>query len=53
MVLFTSHRPLTRAENIRAALEGYDGDKQFIQIDPCRPNISALSSPAYRIRVAD
>lgn len=52
MVLFTSGRPLRRAENIRAVYEGFDGEKTFIQVDPYirQPE---LSDPRYALRVSD
>ena len=53
MVLFTSNRQLARAENIRSVFEEYDGDKQFMYVDPYRPNLAELSSGKYRLRVAD
>lgn len=52
MILFTSHRPLERAENIHAVYDGYDGEKRFFQTSPSEhPYI--LSDPSYRIRVTD
>lgn len=35
-VLFTSQRPLSRAENIRTAFEAYDGEKEFVTTDANR-----------------
>ena len=32
--LFTSRRPLQRAENIKAIYDAYDGKKAFSQMDP-------------------
>ena len=32
-VLFTSRRPLQRAENIKAIYDAYDGEKTFLQMD--------------------
>ena len=52
-VLFTSNRMLHRAENCRAAFEGYDGDKYFMYVNPYRPNIAELRSVKYGLRVAD
>lgn len=52
MVLFTSNRPLNRAENLKAVYEGFDGDKTFIQVNPYirQPE---LSNPKYALRVTD
>lgn len=44
---------LQRAENCRAAFEGYDGDKHFLRVHPQLPNISELRSSKYGLRVAD
>lgn len=52
MVLFTSNRPLYRAENIKAVYDAYDGRKEFIQTDPWRRD-DRLSSHKYAIRVCD
>lgn len=52
MVLFTSDRPLQRAENIKAVFDAYDGEKEFIQTDPYRYN-PEVSSEKYSLRVAD
>lgn len=52
MVLFTSNRPLIRAENIRAVYENYDGDKHFICVNPYVRN-PELSSSRYSPRVSD
>lgn len=52
MVLFTSVRPLERAENLRAVYDAYDGDKEFIQ----RKNgesIPGIRSGKYRLMVTD
>lgn len=32
MILFTSERPLSRAENIKTVFDAYDGDKRFEQV---------------------
>lgn len=52
MVLFTSNRPLDRAENLKAVYDGFDGDKTFIQSNPYRPQ-PELSDPLYSLRVTD
>lgn len=52
MVLFTSNRPLNRAENIKAVYEGFDGPKKFISEDPYVRN-KELSDPKYSLRVTD
>lgn len=52
MVLFTSNRPLNRAENIKAVYDCYDGEKDFIQTDPLHYN-PALASKKYKVRVTD
>ena len=50
IVLFTSNRPLNRAENIRTVFEAYDGDKVFTQMRPPEriPNINK-----YDLQVTD
>lgn len=49
-VLFVSARPLERAENIKAAYDAYDGEKQFIQ----KPSTTELlESGRYRVMVTD
>lgn len=52
MVLFTSDRPLERAENIKAVYDAFDGEKDFIQTDPWCYNPEVASSK-YRVRVTD
>lgn len=37
MILFTSVRPLERAENIKAVYDAYDGDKVFVQRSYSKP----------------
>ena len=51
-VLFTSNKPLERAENIHAVFSAFDGEKEFIHTNPWKPNPD-LSSSRYSIRVAD
>ena len=51
-VLFTSHRPLNRAENIKAVWDAYDGEKHFIQLALFRDN-EELSSDKYSVLVTD
>ena len=50
IVLFTSNRPLNRAENLRTVFEAYDGDKVFVQMRPPEriPNIDR-----YDLQVTD
>ena len=48
MVLFTSSRPLDRAENIKAVYDAYPGRKKFIQ-----KGDTAASSPQFSIMVTD
>ena len=52
MVLFTSVRPLERAENLRAVYDAYDGPKQFVQRDHSTP-IEGMHSGKYRLMVTD
>ena len=49
-VLFTSNRPLERAENLKAVFSAYDGDKEFIHVDPTKMTVF---KEGYSIRVAD
>ena len=51
-VLFTSLRPLDRAENIKAVYDAYDGEKQFVQRKRWE-QIEDLHSGKYRLLVAD
>ena len=51
-VLFTSSRPLNRAENIAAIYHGYSGDKEFMQMNGLRTN-RLLRSYRYGLIVAD
>ena len=53
VTLFTSNRPLERAENIHAVYEAYDGLKNFIQVNPYQKKNPALTSWRYNLRVAD
>lgn len=52
MVLFTSVRPLERAENLRAVYDAYDGPKEFVQRDYNHP-IDGMHSGRYRLMVTD
>ena len=52
MILFTSNRSLDRAENIKAVYTAYDGDKEFIQMNPWKYD-PRLASPKYTVRVTD
>ena len=51
-VLFTSARPLERAENIKAVYDAYDGEKQYIQRKWGSP-IPGIHSGRYKVMVAD
>lgn len=51
-VLFTSSRPLERAENIAAIYNGYSGDKDFMQMSWVRTN-RLLRTYRYSLIVAD
>jgi len=51
-VLFTSSRPLDRAENIAAVYHGYSGDKEFAQLNYRRTNRN-LRRFIYSLVVAD
>ena len=51
-VLFTSGKPLDRAENIKAVYDAYDGPKEYIQVNPWLPNPD-LSSNRFSLRVTD
>lgn len=51
-VLFTSNKPLGRAENITAVYDAYDGSKEFVCVNPYRPN-PILSSSEFALRVTD
>lgn len=52
MILFTSDRPLYRAENIKAVYDAYDGEKMFIRTDPWHYN-PEVESKKYSLRVCD
>ena len=51
-VLFTSNKPLERAENINAVISAFDGDKVFIHTNPWKPNPD-LGSNRFSVRVCD
>lgn len=51
-VLFTSVRPIERAENLRAVYTAYDGEKQYIQREHGKP-IDGIHSGRYRLVVTD
>lgn len=51
-VLFTSHRPLERAENIKAVYDAYDGEKYFSRLSQYR-QIEDLQSGKYALQVTD
>lgn len=52
MILFTSQRPLERAENIKAVYDAYDGEKAFAKMNPYR-QIPDLNSGKYELQVTD
>ena len=52
MILFTSQRPLERAENIKAVYEAYDGEKAFARMNPYR-KIPDLHCGKYELQVTD
>lgn len=49
MVLFTSNRPLERAENLKAVYDAYDGEKRFSKFR----DIEDLHSGRYSLQVTD
>lgn len=51
-VLFTSQRPYGRAENISAAFDAYDGEKEFIHLGPSNYD-PAITSGRYDLMVTD
>ena len=51
-VLFTSQRPYGRAENITAAFDAYDGEKEFVQLDRYCYH-KAVTSGAFDLMVTD
>lgn len=52
MVLFTSVRPLERAENLKAVYDAYDGPKEFVQREYDKP-IPGMHSGKFRLVVTD
>ena len=55
-VLFTSQRPLERAENLKAVWDAYDGDKVFAHMAPrldLSKTIPDLHSGRYSLQVTD
>lgn len=50
MTLFSSDRPLDRAENLKAVWDAYDGPKEFVQYIP---RACKLLSPKYSVFVTD
>lgn len=52
MVLFTSVRPLERAENLKAVYDAYDGPKEFVQRENDKP-IPSIHSGKFRLVVSD
>lgn len=51
-VLFTSVRPLERAENLKAVYDAYDGEKQYVQRRDDRP-VPGIHSGRFRAVVTD
>lgn len=51
-VLFTSNKPLERAENIKAVYDAYDGLKHFLHVIPGE-KYEILSSGSFNLRVTD
>lgn len=49
-VLFTSNRPLMRAENLKSVFDAYDGEKEFIHVNPYKLTVF---QNGYSLRVAD
>ena len=52
MVLFTSVRPLERAENLKAVYDAYDGPKEFVQRKDGE-SIHGIHSGRFRLVVTD
>lgn len=52
MVLFTSVRPLERAENLKAVYDAYDGPKEYMQRSYDKP-VPGIRSGKYRLVVTD
>ena len=52
MVLFTSYKPLVRAENIKAVYDAYSGEKEFVQLNPWVNN-PELTAKRFTVMVAD
>lgn len=52
MILFTSVRPLERAENLKTVYDAYDGEKEYVQTRPGKP-IPGLHSGKYSLQVGD
>ena len=51
-ILFASHRPLYRAENIKAIWDKFTWGKEFIQLNRMRDNY-VLGDPKYKVLVTD
>ena len=51
-VLFTSHRPLERAENIKAIWDEYKGQKEFVRLNFTRDN-DIFDNRRYKVLVTD
>lgn len=51
-VLFTSTKPLERAENLKAIYDAYTGSKAFVQVDPWRRH-PEIRSGNYDVMVCD
>lgn len=52
MILFSSTRPLERAENIKAVWDAWEGEKDFVRLDGTRDN-DQLADSKYNILVTD
>lgn len=53
MVLFTSVKPLERAENLKTVYDAYDGDKKFAQMNPYRTVPDGIDPNEYDLQVTD
>lgn len=52
MIIFTSNRPLSRAENIKSVYDAYTGEKEFVQMNVKHPS-HELHSGYYDLMVTD
>lgn len=53
MILFTSVKPLERAENLKTVYDAYDGDKKFAQMNPYRTVPDGIDPNEYDLQVTD